>query len=431
MKSIEAEKSAIGAALISAEAYARLTAELIDDDFTQQSHKTIFSAIKRMYEDGKPLDAITLMDALGRDLEAVGGAPYITELSLTVPSAANIEYYIGILREAGRKRRLLIDLERICTGIQSDDPDVDYLKQTEDAISNAYSRSGYRPELVKDLVLPAYQELFEGKKQGMSTGFLLLDQTMGGLKRGHVCIVAGRPSMGKTSFATNIAAYAARADKTIAFFTLEQPRIDIVKRLLISSSGCSEVDAQANNLEQLDKLVKSMDDANKWRLCVVDSAYTVDQIREQSYAIKRTLKSLDLVVIDYLQLIKTRGRKNGTREQEVSDLSRAIKLLARELDVPIILLSQLSRATEQRADHRPILADLRESGAIEQDADEVVFLYRPYVYDKKTDPRQASIIVAKNRNGDIGEIEAEWDGEHFRYTDIIMTEVNELKWEDI
>ena len=161
----------------------------------------------------------------------------------------------------------------------------------------------------------------------------------------------------------------------------------------------------------------------------------MDAIKERCYAVKRSTKTLDLVVIDYLGLVKARQRKNGTREQEVAELSRMIKLLARELNCPILLLSQLSRAPEQRADHKPILADLRESGAIEQDADEVIFLYRPWVYDKAQDPKEAAIIVAKNRDGDTGEIDAQWDGEHFKYTDAVFEEVplpEEIKfdWEE-
>lgn len=428
---VDAEKSALGAAIISAEAYAKVTSDLIVDDFSAQAHRLIFTAMTKMYADGKPLDAVTLMDALGRDLDAVGGMSYITELSLYVPSAANVDYYIGILREDGRKRRLLVDLERVVNVIQSGDTDVDYLEQTEAAIQKAHSRTAGTVDMVSKYALDAFKEIFEGKQQGMSTGFIVLDQTMGGLRKGHVCVVAGRPAMGKTSFAVNVSTNVVRAGGTAVFFTLEQPCSDIIKRALISTSGCSEYDAQARRREQMDRLGEMLDDMSKWRWCVVDNAYTLIQIREKCYAVKRQEKALDLVVIDYLQLIKTNQRKGGTREQEVAELSRSIKLLARELDCPVILLSQLSRAPETRTDKKPMLSDLRDSGSIEQDADEVLFLYRPYVYDRKADPQEAVIIVSKNRNGDTGEIDARWSGEYFRYSDIIMQEVSQVNWEEI
>lgn len=434
MKSIEAEKSALGSALLSAEAHVRVTTELRVDDFTTEAHQIIFRTMKRMHDDSVALDSITLMDALGHELEVAGGIGYITELSLCVPSAANVEYYIGIMREQSRRRHLMEDLERIITGIQSGDNDVDYLEQTEAALQNAHSRTASKVEMIGDLALSAFTEIVEGKQRGMATGFVILDQILGGLKKGHVCVVAGRPSMGKTSFATNIAANMAGEGKAIAFFSLEQPSIDVIKRVLIAISGCSEYDAQAQNQTQLERLCGVLDDVNKWRLSVTDDAFTLDKIKEQCYAVKRQAKGLDLVVIDYLQLIKTRQRKNGTREQEVSELSRNIKLLARELDCPVLLLSQLSRDVDKRTEHKPVLADLRESGAIEQDADEVIFLYRPYVYDKQADPKEAVIIVAKNRDGDTGEIDAEWDGEHFRYNDAVFEEVplpEEIKWEDL
>lgn len=438
MKSIEAEKSALGSALLSSVAYARITTELRVDDFTAEAHQLIFSTMKRMHDEGLAVDSVTMIDALdgARSLEAAGGVMYITELSLFVPSAANVEHYIRIIREHSRKRHFAEDLERVITGIQSGDSDVDYLEQTEAALQNAHSRTAQKVEMIGDLALSAFTEIVEGKQRGMSTGFIVLDQTLGGLKKGHVCVVAGRPSMGKTSFATNIAASVAQEGKTVVFCSLEQPRIDVIKRAMIAVSGCSEYDAHARNETQLERLGGVLEDVGKWQLAVIDDAYSVDAIKEQCYAVKRKTKALDLVVIDYLGLIKPRSRKNGTREQEVAELSRSIKLMARELDCPILLLSQLSRAPEQRSDHKPILADLRESGAIEQDADEVIFLYRPYVYDKQADPKEAVIIVAKNRDGDTGEIDAEWDGEHFKYTDTVFEEVPlpeeiKMKWEDL
>lgn len=432
MRSIEAEKSALGSSLVSGVACARVTAELRVEDFTIEAHQLVFSAIKHLHDEGTAVDSVTVIDELDRagHLAAVGGVIYITDLSLFVPSAANVEHYIKIIREHSRRRHLAEDLKRIVAGIQNGDEE-DYIEQTEVALQNARTRTTSKVGMIGDYALEAFSEICEGRQRGLDTGFVILDQTIGGLNKGHVCVVAGRPSMGKTSFAANIAANASMNGKSVAFFSLEQPRKDIIKRMLISLSGCTEYDAHKGYSKPLAKLAESLDTVSKWNMCVVDDAYTLEKIRESCYSLKRKTKALDLIVIDYLGLIKTKGRKNGTREQEVSELSRNIKLLAREMDCPIILLSQLSRAPEQRTDHKPILADLRESGSIEQDADEVIFLYRPAVYNSTADGKEAIIHVAKNRNGATGGIKAKWDGEHFTYTDAEFEEVSAVKWEEL
>lgn len=434
----EAEKSILGAALKSAEAYARASAELVAEDFSVAEHQLIFAVMQRMYREGKDLDPLTLADALGASLPEAGGFHYLTELLLNTITAQNIESHIELVREESRKRHLLKDLESITTSLTMGD-DIAYIDQVQAALDKAKSKTGGGTGFVKDYAAEAYMELVNGTYRGLGTGFIMLDQMLGGLNKGHVCVVAGRPSMGKTSFAANIATNVAIAGGCVAFFTLEQPRVDIIKRILISISGCSEYDAAAGNQEQLEKLVQTMARTEEMRLSVIDDAYAMDKIRECCYAVKRQAKGLDLVVIDYLGMIKTRQRRNGTREQEVAELSRSVKLLAREMDCPVIMLSQLSRAPEQRTEKKPVLADLRDSGSIEQDADEVVMLYRPWVYDKTRDPAEATIIVAKNRNGRTGEIDARWDGEHFTYTDCAFEQTGENtpfdeeqeKWEEI
>lgn len=432
MANIDAERAVMGAALMSAEAHARARTELIAEDFSTDAHKLLFNAICRIYDNGKALDPITLADELGSELNAAGGMAYITELVTTTITASNVEHHIQIVRESSKKRMFFADISNVITAMK--DGSTDYLEQTQQAIEKAQGKVAAEVGMIGDCVLEAFTEICEGRKRGLDTGFAVLDQTISGLNKGHVCIVAGRPSMGKTSFAANIAANVALEGKSVAFFSLEQPSKDITKRMLISLSGCTEQDAHKMHSGSLAKLAEALETVSKWNMGVIDDAYTLDRIRECCYSLKRKTKALDLVVIDYLGLIKTKGRKNGTREQEVSELSRNIKLLARELDCPIILLSQLSRAPEQRTDHKPILADLRESGSIEQDADEVIFLYRPAVYSSLSDGKEAIISVAKNRNGKTGEIDAEWDGEHFKYTDAVFEEVplpEEVKWEDM
>lgn len=432
MRSIEAEKSALGSSLVSEVACARVTAELRVEDFTTEAHQLVFSAIKHLHDEGTAVDSVTVIDELDRagHLVAVGGVIYITDLSLFVPSAANVEHYIKIIREHSRRRHLAEDLKRIVAGIQDGDEE-DYIEQTEVALQNARTRTTSKVEMIGDYALEAFTELCEGKKRGIDTGFVTLDQTLGGLNKGHVCVVAGRPSMGKTSFAANIAANIALRGKSVAFFSLEQPRTDIIKRMLISQSGCTAYDAYKGHAGPLAKLAESLDVISKWNMAIIDDAYTLDKIRESCYRLKRKTKAIDLIVIDYLGMIKPRSRKGGTREQEVSDLSRNIKLLAREMDCPVILLAQLNRDVEKRTDRMPIMADLRDSGAIEQDADEILFLYRPAVYNPMADGKEAVIKVAKNRNGKTGEIDAEWDGEHFTYTDAEFEEVSAVKWEEL
>lgn len=429
----EAERSVLGAALKSAEAHTLARTELVAEDFAVTEHQIIFSAMCKVFDKGLNLDPITLADELGAMLAEVGGIPYLTGLVIDTVTAANVEHHIQIVKELSRRRHFLTAIKEITERMESGE-DFDFLQETVIASDKAKEDASSTVQLVGDHVLEALAELTEGKQKGLSTGFLVLDQTLGGLNKGHVCVVAGRPSMGKTSFAANIATNVAERGLTVAFFSLEQPRNDIAKRMLVSTSGCSEYDIHAGNTRQIERLSARIDAISKWNMSIFDNAYSIEKIREKCYSLKRRTKALDLIVIDYLGLIKARQKKNGTREQEVAELSRTLKLLAREMDCPILLLSQLSRAPEQRTDHKPILADLRESGAIEQDADEVIFLYRPWVYDHNANPNEAAIIVAKNRNGRTGEIDAEWDGEHFKYTDFVLEEIPEpqqQEWEDL
>ena len=344
--------------------------------------------------------------------------PYITKLILSLPSAANVAYYIDIIREMSRKRHLVFDLERIIADIRSGNPNVSYIEQLETALQNTRRHTKCNVEMIGSLAHNVYTDIINGKAVGIPTGFVYLDQVLGGLKKGEVCVIAGRPSMGKTSFATNIATNLACKGYSIIYFSLEQPTNDIIKRIMISTSECSEHEIRSHHSTMLDQVSSILSEMQNWQLCIRDNAFTLNDISEQCYAVKFKTKALHLVVIDYLQLIKTSQRKSATRENEVSELSRQIKLMARDLDCPILLLSQLSRAPEQRANHMPVLADLRESGAIEQDADEVIFVYRPWVYDNSRDHREASIIIAKNRNGETGKIAVAWDGEHFKYKNI-------------
>lgn len=426
------ECSVLGAALKSAEAHTRVVSELTEEDFSIPAHKTIFNAMCRVHEKGKGLDPLILADELGPELVDVGGIKYLTELLVDTITATNVGNHIEAVRELSKKRLFYADMKSILNGMKEGEEE--YLEKAQKAIERAQGKVTTDIGLIGDYALEAFTEICEGKKRGIDTGFVTLDQTLGGLNKGHVCVVAGRPSMGKTSFAANIAANIALRGKSVAFFSLEQPRTDIIKRMLISQSGCTAYDAYKGHAGPLAKLAESLDVISKWNMAIIDDAYTLDKIRENCYRLKRKTKAIDLIVIDYLGMIKPKSRKGGTREQEVSDLSRNIKLLAREMDCPVILLAQLNRDVEKRTDRMPIMADLRDSGAIEQDADEILFLYRPAVYNPQAGGEEAVIKVAKNRNGKTGEIDAKWDGEHFTYTDAEFEEVplpEEIKWEDL
>lgn len=423
------ECSVLGAALKSAEAHTRVISELTEEDFATPAHKTIFNAMCRVHEKGKGLDPLILADELGPELVDVGGIKYLTELLVDTITATNVENHIEAVRELSKKRLFYADMKSILNGMKEGEEE--YLEKAQKAIERAQGKVTTDIGLIGDYALEAFTEICEGKKRGIDTGFVTLDQTLGGLNKGHVCVVAGRPSMGKTSFAANIAANIALRGKSVAFFSLEQPRTDIIKRMLISQSGCTAYDAYKGHSGPLAKLAESLDVISKWNMAIIDDAYTLDKIRENCYRLKRKTKAIDLIVIDYLGMIKPKSRKGGTREQEVSDLSRNIKLLAREMDCPVILLAQLNRDVEKRTDRMPIMADLRDSGAIEQDADEILFLYRPAVYNPQAGGEEAIIKVAKNRNGKTGEIDAKWDGEHFTYTDAEFEEVSAVKWEEL
>lgn len=417
MENVKAEMAVLGAALMSSEAYAQVVSSLTETDFTKLEHQTIFSAIKKLHNDGIPLDPIILADALGHQVAKVGGMQYITNLFLSLPSAANVSHHIDIVREVSRKRHLVIDLERIIADIRSGNPTVNYLQKIDTALQTYRRPTKDNVEKIGSIAHDVYTDIINGKSLGSPTGFTVLDQTLGGLKNGEVYVIAGRPAMGKTTLASNIAANFARNGSTTIYFSLEQPATDMAKRSLISASECSEHEIRSQSFGARDQVNSIIYEMKNWPLYICDKTYTLSDITEQCYAVKLKAKTLQLIVIDYLQLIKSSQRKNTTRENEVSELSRQIKLMARNLDCPILLLSQLSRAPEQRVNHMPILADLRESGAIEQDADAVIFVYRPWVYDNSKDLGDAYIIIAKNRNGETGKIPVAWDGEHFKFMD--------------
>ena len=410
--STELERALLGSMLISREAFEKGCGCLRVEDFGEIEHQIIFSTMQKMFRDGTPCDNITLMDALGTDLQTAGGITYITKLSLAVPSGANAAYYINGVMSASGQRHLVAGLQRVLDDIKTG-ADSDYISDAQSVIDGVKAIGSGTVAPVGDKFLSAVLSI-GAKDSGLKTGFLALDTKLRGLKPGHMTVIGARPSMGKTSFGMNIAVNVAMQDKVVAAFSLEMNEEDIVRRAVMSTALYSDIDAQSGDPKQVASAAETAGTLSKTKLYVIDDALTVDKMKARCYAIRQQEKALDLVVIDYLGLIQGRG-KSRDRVSEVSEISRSVKLMARELNVPVLILSQLSRNPEQRNDHRPMLSDLRESGAIEQDADEVLFLYRPAVYDTSKDEKEATVIIAKNRNGRTGECNLLWDGEHFRF----------------
>lgn len=407
-----AEKAVLGSALLSREALERVCGELKPDDFERPEHQEIISAVLALFNANEPVDPVTVADKLGG---RAGGIQYLTEIVTGTVSAANVDYYIKVLLEESRKRHAISGLREVVKDMKSG-KDEGYLDRMQGVIDAVRARGGRKVSRVGKDFDAALFGLINGE-EGLMTGFQALDQTIGGLKRGHLTIVGARPSVGKTSLAMNIAVNMALFDRIVAVFSLEMPREDVLQRALISYAKCNR--AEMYSQEAADRMQNAVKRLSATKLYLSDNAYTVEAIRSQCYAIKQQEGGLDLIAIDYLGLIQT-SLKNRTRENEVSDLTRKIKLMAKELNAPVVLLCQLNRAIEGRNDGKPRLSDLRESGAIEQDADEVLFLHRP-------DPQSedASIIVAKNRNGQTGEVGVKWRGKYFLYED------ETIEWEEI
>lgn len=398
--------------LINREAFEKGCGALRAEDFSKVEHRIIFAAMQNMFRKNIPCDNVTLMDALGADLQTAGGIAYITELSLTVPSGANAARYIQSVMEQSSERRLRDGLQAVLDEMNTGD-DADHVAAAQDVIDGVRATgSGTVAPVGGDFLIAAAR--IGDRNTGLSTGFLVLDVSMGGLKPGHMTVVGARPSMGKTALATNIAVAAALSSKTVAVFSLEMSREDVLQRAVISRSLCSEYDVRMRELSAVKPLLAAAEELSRVPLYVLDDVITVDAIKSRCYAIRQQASRLDLIVIDYLGLIQGKG-KSKDRVSEVSEISRNVKLMAKELNVPVLILSQLSRSPELRADHRPVLSDLRDSGSIEQDADEVLLLYRPAVYDQNADSKEAIVTIAKNRNGRTGDCSLLWDGEHFRF----------------
>ncbi len=432
--SVEAEQSVLGGLMIDNEAWDRATSRVGIVDFYQERHRTIFIEITRLAEANKPFDVVTVCDALEREgsLEQAGGLAYLGELAKNTPSAANISAYADIVRERSVMRQLLqlshdlADKVYHPEGLKSNEI-LDKAEQQVFAIAEQGIHGLQGPQSVKGMVPGLMDKLdalmqTQGGITGLRTHYQDLDQLTSGLQPADLLIIAGRPSMGKTTFAMNIAENVAMdADKPVLVFSMEMPNDAIMLRVLSSLSRVDQTSLRSGQLGDHDwsKLFSAMSLVTERMNMFVDDAAALSpsEMRMRARRLAREHGGLSLIVVDYLQLMQIPGGAEN-RTNEVAEISRSLKAIAKELNVPVVALSQLSRKCEERTDKRPMMSDLRESGGIEQDADVIMFVYRDEVYHPNTDDKGiAEILVRKHRNGPIGEIRLTFQGQFCRFDD--------------
>ncbi len=426
----EAEQSVIGAIFLEPLALITAAEVLVPEDFYRIAHQKIFNTMLVLNDKGQAIDVVTVTEELStkKELEDVGGISYLTEIANSVPTAANIVHYSNIVEEKALLRRLI----RVATTIVEDgytreDEVEELLSEAEKnmmEVSNRKNAGDFKH--IKDVLVETYDniELLHtqtGDVTGISSGFTDLDKITAGFQKNDLIIVAARPSVGKTAFALNVAQNAATAGENVAIFSLEMGADQLVMRMLCAEGNIDAQVMRTGSLQAEDwrKLTMAMGSLSNTGIYIDDSSgIRVNEIRSKCRRLKQE-HGLDMVIIDYMQLISGSGKPGENRQQEVSDISRQLKGLARELEIPVIALSQLSRGVEQREDKRPMLSDLRESGSIEQDADIVSFLYREDYYDKETEnENMIEIIIAKQRNGPTGTVTLAFAKEYNKFVNI-------------
>jgi replicative DNA helicase len=435
-QSLEAEEALLGGILLDNTAIDRVLELVAPDDFYREAHRKIMRAMIELSQRGEPVDLITLTDALKAhgELQGVGGAAYLTELADKVPTAANTGHYARLVRQKAVMRSLIQAATEIATQGYESNVDVDQFLDTAEHKIFEISERKVRPSFfrIRDIMvdsMKAIEQLYERKElvTGVPTGFVDFDRLTAGLQPSDLIVVAGRPSMGKTAFALNVAEYAAlHAQVGVAVFSLEMSKEQLVLRMLCSQARVDQSRVRSGFAAERDfpKLALAASHLADSPIFIDDTpALSVLELRAKTRRLKRDRDAkLGLVIVDYLQLM--RGHDTDSREQEISGISRSLKALAKEIDVPVIALSQLNRQVEARADKRPVMADLRESGAIEQDADVIAFLYRPIVYDRTAGERDAEVIIGKQRNGPIGIVPLTFMSEYTRFENRAEEEVS-------
>nr|UVY44964.1 MAG: DnaB-like helicase C terminal domain [Bacteriophage sp.] len=413
-----AEQAVLGSIFLDPDKIHIASEYLTKDSFFKLSHGMVFNIMQELSDKGDPIDPVSVksaLDSIGQ-FEQIGGMPFLASLINAVPTSAHIEHYSKVVAEKSRARKVIEDLSHSISSVYDGQKDLnEILSQTEQNLSTISNeqKKGFRPIID---VIDSTQSILDERSQkvgdvtGTSTGFTDFDQITTGLHEDNLIIIAARPAMGKTAFALNIAQNVAKnSDKAVAIFSLEMGAESLVERMLSAEGLIPSYHVRTGNLTESEwcRMISAQERLARWKIFIDDTAgVKISEIRSKAKRLAQENDGLGLIVIDYLQLIEGRGREN--RQQEVSEISRQLKILAKELKVPVIALSQLSRGVDQRNDKRPILSDLRESGSIEQDADIVAFLYREAYYkrDEQEEPDNVTeLIIEKNRHGSLGTVQ--------------------------
>ena len=429
--SVEAEQSVIGSMLMGREAIMTASEILTSEDFYQHQYGIIFDAMVELFNEGKAVDVVTLHNRLKeKDVPPeIAGMEFVRDLLNAVPTSANVKYYATIVSEKAILRRLIRlseEIENTC--YLNKEPVEEILDSSEKKMFQLFQQRDSGDMVpIRQVVMDTLENIEKASKTtgsvtGLATGFIDLDYKTSGFQNSDLILVAARPSMGKTAFVLNIAEYMAfKQNRAVAIFSLEMSKQQLMNRLFAMESRVNSQSLRTGNLKDEDwsKLIESAGLIGYYRLIIDDTpGITVRELRSKCRKYKLE-HGLDIIMIDYLQLMSGGGKGNDSRQQEISDISRSLKALARELNVPVVALSQLSRAVESRTDHRPMLSDLRESGAIEQDADMVMFIYRDDYYNKDSDMKGvAEIIIAKQRNGPIGTVNLVWLPDYTKFMNL-------------
>ncbi|MBO6177951.1 MAG: replicative DNA helicase [Selenomonadaceae bacterium] len=430
-QNLEAEEAVLGAIMIKEEAFSTVSEILTPDDFYREANRLLYKTMQELFYEHEAIDIVTVIESLRKkkELEKVGGVTFVAAIANSVPTAANVSFHAKIVREKADLRRLIDAATIIASKAYNDEEDVaDIMDDAEQKIlAVARGHGGRDFTHVKTALLEAVDRIsynydHKGGFTGLRTNFTQLDIITNGLQASDLILIAARPSMGKTAFVLNIAANVARADKVVAFFSLEMSKDQLVSRMIASEGSLDSQRLRTGDLQDgdWDNVVKTADTLSKMQLYIDDTpGISIMDLRGKARRLKAEA-GLDLIIIDYLQLMQGRTASKGdNRQQEISEISRSLKALARELNVPVIALSQLSRGVESRTVKRPMLSDLRESGSLEQDADLVMFLYREDYYDEATERKNITdIIIAKHRNGPIGNVELYFRKEYTKFTNI-------------
>ncbi len=442
---LEAEKNVLGCAFLSKNALTKICEDLYSDMFYDERNQKLFEAIKRCYNDKIPIDITTIMDELDKkkDLTAIGGVDYVSEVIDSVPTAAHIDTYIKIVKDKAVIRNLIGTATDIITNAYEDDEDItNLLDNAEKKILNVVKERQTSDFIhIRDAIAIAQENLEKLSQNkdditGVPTGFYDLDRVTSGLHAGEMIIIAARPGMGKTAFALNIATYAAQnTNKAVAIFNLEMPAEQLVNRMRSSVGQIDSSKIRTGNMSHEDwkRINEANSQLSETNIQIVDDAgITAAEIKAKCRNLANKEEGLALVIIDYLQLVTSGGKRPESRQQEVSDISRSLKTMAMELKVPVIALAQLSRNAEKRESNQPMLADLRESGSIEQDADMVLFINRSDYYKAKEqlDASKnvvADIIIAKHRKGSTGKFQLLFELNMSNFRNYLATETEGLE----